>query len=70
MPAPNMMMAPIICAFMTQRLVAQDAANVRAKDQASRDKLGERLENMINQWNAQFPTHVVTGKPYVPGEFV
>jgi len=70
MPAnPNNVIAPLISAFLTQRLVAQDAATVRVKDQASRDRLGERIEALVTQWNVQFPTHAVTGKPYEPKEF-
>lgn len=66
---PNTVIAPLISAFLTQRLVAQDAAAVRVKDQASRDRIGERMEALITQWNAQFPAHAVAGKPYTPKEF-
>jgi len=52
---PNNVMAPLISAFLTQRFVAMDAAAVRVKDQASRDKVAERTEALITQWNAQFP---------------
>lgn len=67
---PNTMMAPMLCAFLTQRLVAQDATAARLKDQASRDKLAERLEALITQWNSQNPSHNVPGKPYSPQDFV
>lgn len=66
---PNTMIAPMISAFLTQRLVAQDAAAIRVKDQACRDKLAERLEALITQWNSQNPNHAVPGKPYNPSEF-
>lgn len=66
---PNAVIAPLISAFLTQRMVSQDAAAIHIKDQSSRDRLGERVEALITQWNAQFPSHVVAGAPYSPKEF-
>lgn len=64
MPSP--MVAQMFVAFLTSKLVTAEAAAIRAKDQAARDKLGERLESLITHWNAAQTDAKfrVKGEPY------
>lgn len=68
---PNPMLAQMFVAFLTAKLVTAEAAAVRAKDQAARDKIGERLEALISQWNAAQtdPKTRVKGEPYRSADF-
>ena len=68
---PNPMLAQMFVAFLTAKLVVAEAAAVRAKDQAARDKIGERLEALISQWNAAQtdPKTRVKGETYKPADY-
>ena len=68
---PNPMVAQMFVAFLTSKLVTAEAAATRAKDQAARDKLGERLEALITHWNAaQTDAKLrVKGEPYRPEDY-
>ena len=70
MPMPNPMVAQMFVAFLTAKLVAAEAANMRAKDQAARDKIGERLEALITQWNTLNDSQRVAGAAYNPKDYV
>jgi len=68
---PNPMVAQMFVAFLTSKLVTAEAAAARAKDQAARDKIGERLEALITHWNATNEKgKQVTGAPYNPKDYV
>jgi len=68
---PNPMVAQMFVAFLTSKLVTAEATATRAKDQAARDKIAERLEALIKQWNAtnEKGKHV-DGAPYNPKDYV